>query len=526
MYETQKEYYGEEQKNYVISLVKDQGISALQATRAMCEHFNLVCKETVERNYRSIISKLKPDKIEDEEFKRAQSRQFDDSKQRFIVSWAQSETPIHEQFLKNIEAYAEFIEAEIHIICGKYKNPTSLEASKREEKKDKNKNYWDAKLFPYLSANRQNIHKYLTILGDLKISPTASTPLSGLNGVTALESCILGHPRVHLKSLPVLDGYPNKLLVSTGAITLPNYTDTKAGKKGDFHHALGFVIVELDGEDFHIRQVQCNSEGMFYDLIYKVEDGKTSISNDTYPAIVLGDIHYGDHSPEDLKLSLGMARTFKAENVVLHDIFDGKSTNHHEINNPFRQLENEQTGRGDLKKEIENIISFVQENEDLNFVVVRSNHDDFLDRWLINSDWRKQPNRAEFLRLAGILASGNAVKGAIPHELDANCSNVVTLGINDSYRVCGWELGIHGHLGANGSRGGIIQYKGLNTKTITGHVHTPQREDGSLSVGMLTNFRLGYNNSLSSWMRGNAIVYPTGKASHIHITNNKYTTLY
>jgi len=84
---------------------------------------------------------------------------------------------------------------------------------------------------------------------------------------------------------------------------------------------------------------------------------------------------------------------------------------------------------------------------------------------------------------------------------------------------------VHGHIGANGSRGGVIQFKNLNTKNITGHTHSPCREDGHSSVGTLTHLRVGYNKGASSWMNTNVVIYPNGKSQHVHIINNKYTTL-
>jgi hypothetical protein len=522
------DYYTEDKYQFILSLV-ESGVPATRAVQVMCNNYNLEQNSTVERAYRARINRRglgKPVEVisETDEFKKAKEKTFDSKKDKFIITWCQSETEIHGDFLTNIEAYAKHIDADIHVIAGRYSNPSSLGSSKQQEKKDKNKNYWNERVIPYLDANRQNIHKYLCVLADVKIQPTATTPLSGFNGITALESCIIGHPRVHLKSLPVLDGYPNKLLLTTGAVSLPNYTDTKVGAKGDFHHTFGFVIVEIDDEDFHIRQVQCSDNGSFYDLDLFINNGSVS-KYSRCPAIVFGDIHYGHHHDVALKASMDMARRFSVDAVILHDIFDGKSINHHEVNQPFLQLNNEEDGSIDLEREITDIVNFINSNNDLNYVVVSSNHDDFLNRWLINTDWRRAPNRKAYLKYANIMASGEAPNGIIPYVLTTYTDNCKCLGLNDSYRIHEWELSIHGHIGQNGSRGSIGQFKNLNTKTITAHSHSPAREDGSLIVGTLTRLRLGYNSGASSWIHSNVLIYPNGKASHINIINGKYTTL-
>ena len=99
---------------------------------------------------------------------------------------------------------------------------------------------------------------------------------------------------------------------------------------------------------------------------------------------------------------------------------------------------------------------------------------------------------------------------------------IKTLGLDDSFRVLGWELGVYGHVGANGSRGGHNQYKNMNTKMITGHTHSPNRGDGHMTVGTLSGLRVGYNKGASSWMHANALIYPDGKAQLIYIVNGKY----
>jgi len=518
--------YSEGFKSYVESLVnRDNNITT--ATQKACEVFNIPYTDNVRRVMSKYLerngvtdSKELP---ESDMFVEAQKRQLDKTKSRFIISWCQSDTEIHEQFLDNIEAYAKEIDAEISIIAGRYKNPTSLNSSNRVKEKEE-RNSWSPRIERYLDANRHKIHKHLCILSDLKIQPTASTPLSGINGLTGLESCIVGHPRVHLKSLPILDGYPHKLLLTTGAISLQNYTDTKSGKKGEFHHTLGFVIVELDGDDFHVRQVTAGDDGSFYDLHYNVLDGTIRETSET--VIVFGDLHLGETNDDVLDVSFRMAEDLNCEDIVLHDVFNGHSISHHERNQPFQVMAREEDGSGDLMLELNNMAAFFDRYSDFNFVMVRSNHDEFLDRWLNDVDWRKSTNKSTYLELAHVLKNDTIGKGIIPAILNKyQVTNVNCLGINDSFRVANIECGVHGHIGANGSRGGVIQFKNLNTKNITGHTHSPCREDGHSSVGTLTHLRVGYNKGASSWMNTNVVIYPNGKSQHVHIINNKYTTL-
>ncbi len=139
--------------------------------------------------------------IEPEQYIKAKARQHDNQKKRFIITWAQNNTPVHKKLLKNIEAYADFIDAEILVIAGRYKNPTSIWTNNNQ-----NEEFWHKEVEPYLDANRQNVHKYVSIMSDIKVQPTAVNPMTGMQALSGINSCIFGSPKVQLEMIPVLDG--------------------------------------------------------------------------------------------------------------------------------------------------------------------------------------------------------------------------------------------------------------------------------------------------------------------------------
>lgn len=522
--------YTKEQIKFVQDLV-EKGENVTPATMKMCLEFGLNYSESTGRSFRKIMQKLgvtnNVPKIEDTDvFKEAQQKEHDTSKKRFLISWAQAETPIHKNFLSNMEAYANEIDAQILIIAGRYKNPNSLEASEAVKNKEKNnKNSWDKNIIPYLDANRHNLHKHLQVLSDVKIQPTASTPLSGMNSITGAESCIIGHPRVQLQSLPVVEGYPHKLVLTTGACTLPNYTDTKVGKKGEFHHQIGFVIVELDGSDFHVRQVVADRKGNFYDLVFCAKNGEISRCGEGVPALIFGDLHLYEEDKVAVDTSFKMAEVLKPDRIFLHDLANGHSISHHEQRDPFILLGREEDGSWSLQKELDNIVDWFKKYPQYNFISVQSNHNEFIDRWLRNEDWRKTKNKKLYLEFANVTANGLAPKGVIAYYLEDKVGNLYSLGLDESFNVLGWELGMHSHVGVHGSKSSPIQLKNLPVKSVVGHSHVPHRYDGSLSVGTLTKLRLSYNKGASAWLASNVVIYPNGKASHLHIINGKFTTL-
>lgn len=463
----------EEQKNYIKKVYLDKTKSWQERMTELTKY--LGATERTIRRWCSNKLKLKekPDH-EPDQYLKAKLRKFDKTKKYLIITWGQNNTEVHKGFYTNIEAYADYLNADIHIILGRYKNPTSVFEDREED-------FWVDEVDKYKDANRHNIHKYLSVLSDVKIQPTATNPMSGMQGMSGINSCIFGGPKVQMEMIPVLDGNLPKMMLSTGAVTLMNYTDSKAGKKGEFHHTFGFCIVEIkDKETFFVRHVTADDKtGSFSDLFHRVENGKVTKLN-TISAIVLGDVHYGHHDEEVLKETMKMLNKIKPDHVILHDVFDGNSISHHEMKDPFVQYGKEVMGTNDLGKEINIMMTGLKEFEKFkNVVIVRSNHDDFLDRWLKNEDWKKQPtfkNAPLYMELSSKLLAQYGknpydVKGVIPQLINEKYPKFKTLGRNSSYKVNNWELGQHGDFGPNGSRGSLLGFRKLNTKIIVGHYH-------------------------------------------------------
>jgi hypothetical protein len=501
------------------------------------------------------------EKIEEEskEYDKAKERTFNKEGKYFFFTWAQNNTPVHDRLFFGMESLAKKYKAEIHVIAGRYQNPTSVFTDKKHD-------FWDPLVSPYLDAGRHDIHKYLSILADIKVQPTAVNPMNGLQGMCGINSCVFGSPKQQLETVPVLDGDKPKMVLTTGACTMPNYTDSKAGKKGEARHDLGFVIVEIvDEETFYIRQVTANEDGSFTDLGHSVRTegkyvklkfekkideftwieencgrapyifkGKAIIKKTkTIDSIILGDLHYGHHDQEVLDDTLGLMKKLKPKNVILHDVFDGYSISHHDMKDPFVQYQKEVNGTNCLETEVNQMLDGLEPfNEYENVVIVRSNHDDFIDRWLKNEDWRKQPTRKNsrvYMKYSTLLldqyAEGNDVKGVIPALINERFPKFITLGRSSSYKSLGFELGQHGDIGANGSRGSLNQFRKLNTKMVVGHYHSPGRKDNVFAVGTTTKLRVGYNIGPSSWLQTHVIIHEDGSAQHIHYINNGFSTL-
>lgn len=453
------------------------------------------------------------------QYRQAQKRKIKKSKY-YIITSAQNDSKLNYPFWHNVMAYSKHIGAEVHVVLNRYKNPT-FNANSADET-------WNPEVIPYADANRQHIHKKLELLSDIKIQPTAINPLSGMEGISGNESCIFGHPKSQFRVIPALEGYEPKMMFTTGTVTLPNYSDSKAGKKGEFHHVYGFVIVEIsDSETFFIRQVTALKSGSFCDLTFHVSDGTVSKIKDIDVA-VLGDIHVGDHCPLVNKQQMALLDSLKPKNTIIHDIFNGHSINDHEKDDPIKAYEREVDGTNSLSKEISDMFVWIKSMLKYNLVFVASNHNDWLDRHIKSKDWKRSiKNAPMYIRCADILLKGMAPRGLIAYFIDNEFDRKVkTLGRDESFRVNRWELSQHLDVGVNGSRGSLGQFRKMSTKMIGGHSHTPSRTDGVLYVGTSTKLRVGYNIGASSWLNCDVIVHKNGKAQHIIYAgkNKEFTT--
>ena len=434
----------------------------------------------------------------------------------FIVTSAQNATARHGEFWETLEGIARHRNAELLVVPLRYKNPTSVFTDKQESDE-----WWDADVTPYLWNRRLDLGPNLVLLGDWKIQPTASDPLTGADAVTGPLSGIVGHTKVALRSIASTAGTDAKLMLSTGTCTVANYTDSRAGKLGEFHHSLAAVIVEVDGDVHHIRQLSWDQDGQCVvdlDMLYR-PDG--TVEKAPRPlALVMGDTHVGEVDPgvEEATFGAGgIVESLKPHNLVWHDLFDGYSVNPH-VTSPFEKVRRFKGGRSDVLREVGNAVGYVvaMTPTDTQSVVVSSNHGEFLRRWMNSHDWRNDPENAEYyLELALAMVKDPA---ADPLELAFGWrSGVRVLRDNQSFILADVELAMHGHVGPNGSRGSAKNLRRTALKSIIGHSHSPTITEGCWQTGTSSKLRLGYNNGPSSWMHAHVLLHASGKRQMLFI---------
>lgn len=439
----------------------------------------------------------------------------------YFVTYAQANTPIDKNLWQNMLSYAKTHSAEIVVIPGTYLNAHSEFANYEHG--------WHPGLLPYMHAKEDKLHNYLTIISDANVLPTAERPLRGFEGVTGEESSIIGHPRHHIEVVPTLPQSRDKFLMTTGAITVPNYRNARVGKKAKFHHVQGFLIVEVfDEEHFVFRHISATKDGSFQDLCYKVSKGKVSKKGKS-DTIVLGDLHLKYRDEDMLKETRRLAKKLNVDNLVTHDIFDGYSINHHEARDLVSQAIKEKKGDNSLSLEIADMLAWIDswtKNEDWRLVIVPSNHNDWLDKWVRLQQGHKDIKNFElFIELQRILFNEEAPRGLVAYLIDKHfpINKVLTLGRHESFKRLGFELNNHGDLGSNGAKGTPNTFKKLNVKIVSGDKHFLYSLDGAHGVGISTHKDMGYNRGLSSWTKSHGVIHENGKYQHLIYVDGKFT---
>lgn len=449
---------------------------------------------------------------------------------RFLITSAQNATPVHKGFLAALRVAAKHLGAELVVVPIRYKNPTSVWTSDQESDE-----HWAPEIEPYLYNVRKKLNRNLILCADVKVQPTASSPLTGFEALTGAESCIIGHPKMQFRSVPAPSGRYPKILSTTGSITRQNFTDSKAGKLGAFHHFLGAVIVEIEGKRFHLRQLNADrTTGEFTDLAthYTAAGARAAPSalgivfGDTHARMVCALVDEATFGPG------GIVDTLNPETLVFGDLFDGWSINPHHAGNPFIAAA-KYNGGANVHAEVEHAIKFVRDRcAGRKAVIVGSNHDAFLARWIISTDWRTAPGNAAFYletaqaMLASVRLTPGGAEYSDPFLYWVNRlkgdADIHALARDESFKLADIECGLHGHEGPNGSRGTLRNLSRLGGKVISGHSHTPGIQEGHYQVGTSTPLRLEYTSGPSSWQNAHAVVYANGKRSLILVIDGRW----
>jgi hypothetical protein len=490
------------------------------------------CKDCGEHYSIETDSALEPelfDEVNDFQYERSETWLENNvySKKRLIITSAQNNTAIDSDFLAAIKTYQRVNDSGFVVIPIKYKTVNSQE--------DDSINAYDGRLTNYLCENTLNFPNYnVKVYAGLRIQATAENPLSGLDPLSKGWTVIVGHAQVQLRTLPNMDKRIADILTTTGAITEKNYSKTKLGEKAKFNHSLSALVLEFDDTQYHLRHLNYDPHTKSFCDLNKQYFADGRISDIQIEALITGDEHVifrdsnvenATYSDEDSMISL-----MKPKYIIRHDVLDSFSISHHHQKNIFTQYAKWQSGMNSIEDELRQTVQYINETtpSSSTTLIVQSNHNEHLLRWLNEVDIRSEPWNAKlyhFLMYQMLEKTEMGPSGTVhpdPFELVARpyLKNNVKFVSRSGMKIMDIQIGAHGDRGINGARGSALGFSKIPDKMVVGHSHSPAIQKGCYVVGTSSKLALEYNTGASTWHHAHVIIHPNGKRQMVFINKD------
>ncbi len=463
---------------------------------------------------------------------------------RLIFVTAIAGSPVDRSFLDALSNYAERNDAEVIVLPANMQT-TGLDPILLETPG------------VHVLTHELLVNPWLTV-SRIKVIAKQVNPAMGIKRLKKRgKMVIIGSPKMHVDPAATINNAlaPHRV-VSPGAITQSDYnSEHYQGLRTDYladaDHVLGALIVEKSyGHEFtdlktagffHARHVEFIPEQQgFMDLGTFYTANKTRRVKPE--ALVLGDIHVGDTDEKLMASIRHQLLTLKPKYVVLHDLLNGYSISPHEKDNIVKLSDKAAHGDLNLRAELDRVVNFIDSlmavDPQLKIVVVPSNHDYWLHRWLKEARYAKEPQNAEigaqlFLAFhrgvdpfkAALLDKEKGVQNA-KRLIFLDIGTSFTRGYQDSSdpeksRLV--ELALHGHEGANGAKLSIRSMQEATDRGVYGHTHTYARKNGIVNVGTITGLDLSYNRGgFSNWIQAAAIIGPHGEIQALEFKEGEW----
>lgn len=431
-----------------------------------------------------------------------------------LLRWGGNDTSstLQENLYKGFQTFCAETGAELKIlpIQGKGKKEDVLHESVK-----------DLPEVHHMSRKYEKLNSNLT-LGNIRVPPQNVDPTaSRMHLASKYRATILfPHAKQRLRAAASFQSQLPRFLATTGCITNPNYNiGNDRGDQAMEDHVLGGIYVEVkDNKFYNMRFLTAQKDGKFIDLGKKF-DGYQTPKKAGVEALVLGDIHWGEHDEDSMASAYEEIEFFKPKRLILHDFFSGYSISHHELKNKVSRARKFEEGRLSLEEEL---VSNLDELKKLSkmmgtrpIYLAHSNHHDFLKKYIESEEWMRGDlwNMIIGGRIVSQLPEDDTylleslkLVGDIP-------SNVTFLRADEDLKVWGYQLASHGHLGNNGARGGNAKTRESNLgKGISGHNHAPETFRDSHIVGTNSLRDLPYTHgSASSAMAADGVLYNNGQ---------------
>lgn len=475
-----------------------------------------------------------------------------------IVTSAQFGTVLNESVWKSFKRYAEHLGYVLVVLPIKY-GPVMTVYQKELDQRVLTSTF-DPRLEGHMLFEDLDLAGGMLRLNTLRMRPTLMSFLpDAICERGGKASQIFAAPKLELTYRPRLQHDYPKAIMTTGAVTHPNYNvdnlgqQDRTGELAEAEHTFSAVIVEFSAKKtFHFRQLLATKEGEFYDIDPK-RGGATLVTpnaiehrpNDV-TAAVLGDWHTGKTHPDVRDITFGdMLHQLNPKHVILHDLFDGDSISHWDKTQASRRAFKGPRQFNHLKLELDALIDELkwmqQQLPGAQLHVVASNHNEFLRRYIEDMRWSgEDQNLAIGAKLFSMMQEDMQRRPMGRHEISP--TDPVNLWIREhmpSVRTHGRRdklllpegpdskkilVTLHGDVGPRGERASSLKtFRKWNQWIIIGHSHDAGILGPIWRVGTSTHLREHYvNGPATNWTHTHAIIFKNGQRMLLNIFNGTY----
>lgn len=456
---------------------------------------------------------------------------------KFVVTTAITDCAVNKPFLANLKRYCKLHDALLLVI------PVSDPAHSRYVRGSSPKDGEKWQLDPALAGTEilyddWSFNSNLSFRS-IKLTAKQIKPMTGLKRLAGQHggSFIFGHPKQDMDVVPVGNKKLPHIIMTTGAVTNPsyvtsNYFSERTAYFADHDHILGALVVDvIDDDIYHVSNIQAEPKtGNFFDYGYYYESGVDGLPKLIgADGFVLGDYHAGEHDLKAKKAWKYIVGSMPIKELVVHDFFNGKSITHHERYRLVSRAIASAQGKISLEKELE-----VTANElnDLcswpvdRIVIVKSNHDEWLGRYIEDGFFIQEPQNARFAsQLFAPMVDGHdplrfalenldelsSIARSTDIKLDAP-EKLLWLNRKSSYKIAGHECGAHGDRGPGGKKNiGLDALESGYTSCVVGHAHQPAIQRGVWRVGTTSILDPSYTDgSPNGWLHASCLIYANG----------------
>lgn len=415
---------------------------------------------------------------------------------RYMLTSIQNNTHLHPGF-HNLVTYCDWLDnlenGSCELMVGTFSYQAAIygpKAVKRGTHVKQDKELWYAtEAEEFIVDRNMELAPGLVWCGKMNILPTNKHPLTDFEAYNGRKSNLVPHAKIAMESVASMADEATKFNYSTGTITQLNYIQKRIGILSEQNHDYGALLVEVDSDgNWWVRQLYIGRDDEIMDLGPDGYAGVVVRDGEVKEEVVVDGINWGDAHAAEMELWVrelawgkdGMLDTLQAKYQFMNDLFSMRSRGHHDMKNFHRTYEKHVDGEESVQDEMEVTAELLREAERdfCETIVVPSNHDRHLDRWLNEADFRLDPINAKYFcqlqyEVLDAMDRGdrdfNVLEWALREE---GCPEEVRfLAEEESFILNGVEHGLHGDLGPNGAGGSTQALTRLGRPINKGHDH-------------------------------------------------------